>query len=83
MLDDQSTDQTRRLLTKLAVANTRLRVLDGLPASGQLSGKVWACTQLAQQAKENGFDDLRRSGLVKVMQGVTSLAEANRVTTGH
>ncbi|MEM7096937.1 MAG: type IV-A pilus assembly ATPase PilB [Pseudomonadota bacterium] len=39
--------------------------------------------QLAEQAKEHGFDDLRRSGLVKVMQGVTSLAEANRVTTGH
>ena len=39
--------------------------------------------QLADQAKEHGFNDLRRSGLLKVMQGVTSLAEANRVTTGH
>ena len=39
--------------------------------------------QLAEQAKKHGFNDLRRSGLVKVMQGVTSLAEANRVTTGH
>jgi len=39
--------------------------------------------QLAEQAKALGFNDLRRSGLVKVMQGVTSLAEANRVTTGH
>ena len=39
--------------------------------------------QLAEQAKEHGFNDLRRSGLLKVMQGVTSLAEANRVTTGH
>lgn len=39
--------------------------------------------QLAQQAKKHGFSDLRRSGLVKVMQGVTGLAEANRVTTGH
>ncbi len=39
--------------------------------------------QLAEQAKEHGFNDLRRSGLVKVMQGVTSLAEANRVTTEH
>ena len=39
--------------------------------------------QLAAQAKEHGFNDLRRSGLLKVMQGVTSLAEANRVTTGH
>ncbi len=39
--------------------------------------------QLAEQAKAHGFNDLRRSGLLKVMQGVTSLAEANRVTTGH
>ncbi len=39
--------------------------------------------QLADQAKEHGFNDLRRSGLLKVMQGVTSLTEANRVTTGH
>ena len=39
--------------------------------------------QLADQAKIHGFDNLRRSGLVKVMHGVTSLAEANRVTTGH
>lgn len=39
--------------------------------------------QLAAQAKEHGFNDLRRSGLLKVMQGVTSLAETNRVTTGH
>jgi type IV pilus assembly protein PilB len=39
--------------------------------------------QLAAQAKEHGFNDLRRSGLMKVMQGVTGLAETNRVTTGH
>ena len=39
--------------------------------------------QLAEQAKEHGFNDLRRSGLLKVMQGVTSLAEANSKTTGH
>ncbi|NKC00979.1 MAG: type IV-A pilus assembly ATPase PilB [Pseudomonadales bacterium] len=39
--------------------------------------------QLAAQSREHGFNDLRRSGLLKVMQGVTSLAEANRVTTGH
>ena len=38
---------------------------------------------LAKQAQVHGFNDLRRSGLEKVMQGLTSLAEANRVTTGH
>ncbi len=28
-----------------------------------------------------GFNNLRRSGLIKVMQGVTSLQEVNRVTS--
>ena len=39
--------------------------------------------QIADQARIEGFNDLRRSGLKKVMAGVTSLAEVNRVTTGH
>jgi len=39
--------------------------------------------ELAERAQIEGFNDLRRSGLEKVIQGVTSLAEANRMTTGH
>ncbi len=38
---------------------------------------------LADAARSEGFNDLRRSGLLKVMQGVTSLAEIDRVTSGH
>jgi type IV pilus assembly protein PilB len=36
--------------------------------------------QLADQARQEGIADLRASGLKKVKQGVTSLAELNRVT---
>ncbi|HBC58544.1 MAG TPA: type IV-A pilus assembly ATPase PilB, partial [Gammaproteobacteria bacterium] len=36
--------------------------------------------QLARQAKEEGIHDLRRSGLNKVGEGLTSLEEINRVT---
>ena len=36
--------------------------------------------EISDKARAEGFNDLRRSGLVKVMQGVTSLAEVNRVT---
>jgi len=36
--------------------------------------------QLADQAAKEGIWDIRRSGLQKVMDGVTSLAEVNRVT---
>ncbi|RRJ83887.1 type IV-A pilus assembly ATPase PilB [Aestuariirhabdus litorea] len=36
--------------------------------------------QIAEQAKKEGFKDLRTSGLLKALQGVTSLEEVNRVT---
>ena len=36
--------------------------------------------QIKQQADEEGFNDLRKSALMKVAQGVTSLEEANRIT---
>ena len=39
--------------------------------------------QIGDQCKKEGFNDLRASGLEKVMQGVTSLEEIDRVTTGH
>ncbi|MCG9722886.1 type IV-A pilus assembly ATPase PilB [Shewanella sp. Isolate7] len=37
--------------------------------------------QIANQAKEQGMRDLRDSGLRKVIAGVTSIAEINRVTS--
>lgn len=36
--------------------------------------------QIAEQARKEGFNDLRTSGLMKAMQGITSLEEVNRVT---
>ena len=35
---------------------------------------------IAEQAQRDGVNDLRQSGLLKVTQGVTSMAEVNRVT---
>ena len=35
---------------------------------------------IGDQCRKEGFDDIQRSGLVKVMHGVTSLEEVNRVT---
>ncbi|MDI1300709.1 MAG: type IV-A pilus assembly ATPase PilB [bacterium] len=37
---------------------------------------------IADQSRKEGYPDLRRSGLVKVMSGMTSLQEINRVTSG-
>lgn len=39
--------------------------------------------QIGDQCRKEGFNDLHRSGLTKAMQGVTSLEEVNRVTSGH
>jgi len=39
--------------------------------------------QIADAANKAGFNNLRTSALIKVAQGVTSLEEANRVTSGH
>ena len=35
---------------------------------------------ISEQMRKDGFNDLRASGLIKVVQGVTSLEEVNRVT---
>jgi type IV pilus assembly protein PilB len=36
--------------------------------------------QIADQARSEGIDDLRASGLKKVKAGITSMEEINRVT---
>ena len=36
--------------------------------------------EISDAARSEGFNDLRRSGLLKAAQGVTSLEEVNRVT---
>jgi type IV pilus assembly protein PilB len=36
--------------------------------------------EIADMSRQEGFPDLRRSGLVKVMAGVTSLQEMDRIT---
>lgn len=39
--------------------------------------------EIADTCRQEGFPDLRASGLKKAIDGVTSLEEVNRVTTGH
>jgi len=36
--------------------------------------------EIDTQMRKDGFNDLRTSGLIKAMQGITSLEEINRVT---
>ena len=38
--------------------------------------------EIGQLAESQGVNNLRKSGLLKVIQGMTSLEEVNRVTKG-
>ena len=48
VLDDGSTDETPRILARLARTWTRLKVLNGAPLPEDWLGKHWACHQLDQ-----------------------------------
>ncbi len=50
VLNDDSTDDTSRILARLAQANGRLKVLKGAPLPDDWLGKHWACHQLDQAA---------------------------------
>jgi len=50
------------------------------PEIGRIIMEEGNSLEIAQQAKQHGFRNLRVSGLMKVAQGITSLEEVNRVT---
>ncbi|MES9812436.1 MAG: type IV-A pilus assembly ATPase PilB [Candidatus Thiodiazotropha sp.] len=61
----------------------RVGIFQVIPVSetmGKLIMEGGTSLQLEEQADKEGVDNLRRSGLRKVMQGITSLKELNRVT---
>ena len=61
----------------------RVGIFQVMPVSeamGKIIMEGGTSLQLEEQAKKEGVDDLRKSGLKKVMQGITSLNELNRVT---
>ena len=39
--------------------------------------------EIAEACREEGFNNLHRSALIKVKNGLTSLDEVDRVTSGH
>ena len=57
-----------------------VRITDGISRIIMEEGNS---IQIGDQCRKEGFNNLHRSGLVKVMQGVTSLEEVSRVTSGH
>jgi type IV pilus assembly protein PilB len=61
----------------------RVGVYQVMPISDEMSRIIMEggnAIDLADQADKEGINDLRKSGLIKIKQGVTSLEEINRVT---
>nr|WP_228578222.1 type IV-A pilus assembly ATPase PilB [Halomonas sp.] len=61
----------------------RVGIYEVVPISNEMSQLIMRngnSMDFDRLAREEGHPDLRRSGLLKVMQGVTSLTEVNRVT---
>ena len=56
------------------------QVMEVSEAMGRIIMEGGNAMQIAQQATKEGVIDLRRAGLNKVKEGVTSLVEVNRVT---
>ncbi|CAB1274305.1 type IV-A pilus assembly ATPase PilB [Candidatus Nitrosacidococcus tergens] len=61
----------------------RIGIYQVMPVS-EIMGEIIMCggnsMELADQAKKEGISDLRQSGVKKIISGVTSLEEVNRVT---
>ena len=55
-------------------------VVKSTPALQRIIMEDGNSIDISAQMRKDGFNDLRRSGLIKVIQGVTSLEEVNRVT---
>lgn len=55
-------------------------VVKNTPALSRIIMEEGNSMDIAIQMRKDGFNDLRTSGLMKAMQGVTSLEEINRVT---
>lgn len=61
----------------------RVGIYEVMPISDEMSRLIMregTAIELADQARKEGLSDLRRSGLRKVMAGMTSLEEVNRIT---
>lgn len=55
-------------------------VVKNTPALERIIMEEGNSIEISNQMRKDGFNDLRTSGLIKAMQGVTSLEEINRVT---
>ncbi|NOY67710.1 MAG: type IV-A pilus assembly ATPase PilB, partial [Gammaproteobacteria bacterium] len=61
----------------------RVGVYQVMPVSEEMGRIIMEggnALQIADQAKQDGVNDLRRSGLIKAKEGLTSLEEINRIT---
>ena len=61
----------------------RVGIYECVPITKELSQIIMEggnSIELSKMARKQGYNDLRRAGLVKIIKGLTSLEEVNRVT---
>ncbi len=62
----------------------RTGIFEVMPMTNEIAEIVMAkgsTAEIERQARSEGFDSMRLSGLAKVAQGITTLEEIERVTT--
>jgi glycosyltransferase involved in cell wall biosynthesis len=82
ILDDHSTDNTRRIAEAFAADDERCRIISGEPLPEGWLGKNWACHQLAGQANGDFFMFLDADVSVHshLINSALSLAKAQKLT---
>jgi chlorobactene glucosyltransferase len=55
VLDDNSTDNTEKVVQEMVKKDNRIRLITGKPLKAGWLGKCWACQQLAEHAKGQYF----------------------------
>jgi chlorobactene glucosyltransferase len=77
VLDDNSEDNTAAIVSRMAVRDSRLRLIRGSPLPTDWAGKPFACYQLAREASGSWllFVDADTTHAPHMLRGVLAMAE--------
>ncbi|MGA2158436.1 MAG: glycosyltransferase [Dehalococcoidia bacterium] len=81
VIDDNSTDRTYEIVSKIAEADPRVRLYAGKPLPADWAGKPYACFQIAQHAKGDWFLFLDADTICEshMIRGTLKIAIKHRV----
>jgi chlorobactene glucosyltransferase len=82
VLDDNSTDRTGEIVSRIAAIDNRVKLIQGAPLPEGWSGKPFACHQMAKRAKGDWllFVDADTTHAPNMLKSVLPLAAASKVS---